>query len=145
MQQWWKSKYVFWGVGAVALLFVVFNIGVYVGYANRPSVEQAAGLYNKETGKPADVDFDAFWKAWTVLHERYVDYGTSTPKVSDQDRVWGAIEGLAASLGDPYTVFFPPKESELFASEIQGNFEGVGMEVALRKNVLTVVSPLKGT
>lgn len=144
-----NSKYVFLVVGALALLFVVFNIGVYVGYANRPEVDQVAGVTNKEgthmAPQPSDVDFEPFWKAWNILKEHYVDYGTTTPKASDQDKVWGAIEGLANSLGDPYTVFLPPKESEIFATEIQGNFEGVGMEVAIRNGILTVVSPLKGT
>ena len=59
--------------------------------------------------------------------------------------VWGAINGLLSSLDDPYTVFFPPAEKELFESEIRGNFEGVGMEIALKDGVLTVIAPLKGT
>jgi carboxyl-terminal processing protease len=53
--------------------------------------------------------------------------------------------GLAASMGDPYTAFFPPEESEMFKDDISGSFEGVGMEIAVRDNILTVVSPLKDT
>jgi carboxyl-terminal processing protease len=52
---------------------------------------------------------------------------------------------LAASLGDPYTTFFPPKQNKSFQSDISGNFEGVGMEVGVKDNQLTVVAPLKGT
>ncbi|MBX4195953.1 S41 family peptidase, partial [Candidatus Parcubacteria bacterium] len=85
-----------------------------------------------------------FWKAWNVLNEKYVS-SSSTEKVTDEDRVWGAIKGLTASLGDPYTVFFPPVESELFESDIRGNFEGVGMEVAAKDGVIVVVAPLKGS
>ena len=62
---------------------------------------------------------------------------------TDQDKVWGAIQGLAASYGDPYTVFFPPEESKSFSEEIQGNFEGVGMEVGVKDGILTVISPIK--
>jgi carboxyl-terminal processing protease len=61
------------------------------------------------------------------------------------DKVWGAIEGLAASYGDPYTVFFPPVESKVFEEEISGSFGGVGMEIGIDDGVLTVISPLKGT
>ena len=59
--------------------------------------------------------------------------------------MWGAIEGLTATYGDPYTVFFPPKEASAFEEEVRGNFEGVGMEIAIKDKVLTVVAPLKGT
>ena len=59
--------------------------------------------------------------------------------------VWGAINGLLDSLDDPYTVFFPPEEKKIFDSEVRGNFEGVGMEIDIKKGVLTVVAPLKGT
>ncbi|HVU06182.1 MAG TPA: S41 family peptidase [Candidatus Paceibacterota bacterium] len=95
-------------------------------------------LSNKDEAKPSSVDFAPFWKAWNIINEKYA--GTST---SDQDRVYGAIEGMTASLGDPYTVFFPPAESQMFASEIAGKFEGVGMEVGIRNGHLAVVAPIK--
>jgi carboxyl-terminal processing protease len=71
--------------------------------------------------------------------------GTTTEKVSDQTRVWGAISGMVDSLGDPYTTFFPPAEAKAFNEEISGNFEGVGMEVGQTDGVLTVIAPLKNT
>ena len=36
-------------------------------------------------------------------------------------------------------------EKELFESEIEGKFEGIGAEIGMRKGILTVVSPLKGS
>jgi len=103
-------------------------------------------------GPPPDVDFSPVWKAWAVIDEKFVpvSVASSTPVASssadsNQERVWGMIEGLAASLNDPYTFFLPPSENEQFASDMSGSFEGVGMEVAVREKVLTVVSPLKGT
>jgi carboxyl-terminal processing protease len=79
------------------------------------------------------------------LNEKYVATATSSNSVTDQDKVYGAIQGLVASLGDPYTVFFPPVESKAFASEVRGNFEGVGMEVAAKNGALVVIAPLKGS
>ncbi|TSC67953.1 MAG: hypothetical protein G01um101472_236 [Parcubacteria group bacterium Gr01-1014_72] len=96
---------------------------------------------NAESGKPESVDFSPFWRAWSVLNEKYVAAGTTTP---DTERVWGAIQGLAESLKDPYTVFFPPEEAKIFESDISGSFEGVGMEIAIKDGLLTVVAPLKG-
>ena len=83
------------------------------------------------------------------MDERFVSTKKSTSTQpaatsTDQNKVWGAIEGLTASLGDPYTVFFPPEENKSFESEISGNFEGVGMEIGIKDGVVTVVAPLKG-
>jgi carboxyl-terminal processing protease len=106
----------------------------------------SSSLQNTELGRPEGVDFSPFWKAWSVINEKYVPASTSTAvAVDDQEKVWGAIEGLAQSLGDPYTVFLPPVENEIFEGDVRGNFEGVGMEVGVRDGVLTVVAPLKGT
>lgn len=85
--------------------------------------------------------FEPFWKVWDIISEKYVAATTT----DTQARIWGAISGLAASQNDPYTVFFPPEESKTFKSDISGNFEGVGMEIAIKDKVLTVVSPLKNS
>lgn len=125
----------------IVVLAAVFFGGVLAGVSFRPEIEKITSLYNKETGKNPETDFAPFWKAWNIVHEKYaVDNG-----FDDKKMVFGAISGMVSSLGDPYTVFFPPVEKQAFESEVKGSFEGVGMEVGLRKNILTVISPLKGS
>lgn len=129
------------------LLALALVIVFYVGYSFGKSHTAAStiNLTNQTLGQPDNVDFAAFWKAWNTINEKYVPTATSSKLVSNQDKVYGAIQGLTASLGDPYTVFFPPKESKQFASDIRGNFEGVGMEVVAQGGALNVISPLKGS
>lgn len=133
---------------AAAVLVIIagsFIAGSYV--ATRRSLamaNSAADILNKDAGRPDSVDFALFWKAWKILDEKYVATKVSTT-TTDQDKVWGAIEGLAASYGDPYTVFFPPTETKNFQSEINGNLEGIGVEIDTRDGVITVVTPLKDT
>ena len=91
--------------------------------------------------KPEDVDLGTFWHVWNLLHENFVD----KDNVKTQDLVYGAIEGMVGSLDDPYTVFFPPVESKAFTEQIQGAFGGVGIEIGMRDNVLTVIAPIKDT
>jgi len=123
-----------------------FLTGVFLGYENRPAVDKITSVFNKDGGQPANVDFEPFWQAWKILEDRYVDTnGTTTAMISNEDRVWGAIAGLAASLGDPYTIFLPPEEKKRFDEDISGNFSGVGMEVGMRDGFLVVVSPLPNT
>lgn len=91
------------------------------------------------------VDLTDFWKAWNTLDSHYVTTHASSTLPSAKDRLFGAISGLASSYGDPYTIFFPPEEAKKFAETISGSFAGVGMEIDIKDDVLTVIAPLKGT
>jgi len=137
------NKKIGFAVAFFIIMAVVFGWGYSIGERNN-SLSELPPVQISGNATPEGIDFSPFWRAWSVLGEKFVP-ATSSQTVSDQDKVWGAIEGLAASYGDPYTVFFPPAESEIFESDINGNFEGVGMEIGIRDNVLTVVAPLKGT
>ena len=90
-------------------------------------------------------DLTAFWKAWNALSMNYVITHASSTLPTTKERLHGAISGLAASYGDPYTVFFPPAEAKAFAENISGSFAGVGMEIDVKDGILTVIAPLKGT
>ena len=132
-----------------AACFVLLAIGFAFGYTFAAGKGPVSGAL---LGAPADVDFSPVWKAWRTIDEKFVPaaVATSTRLATSTDeanrtRVWGMIQGLAESLGDPYTFFLPPKENEIFAEDISGEFSGVGMEIAVRDQVITVVSPLKGT
>jgi len=119
---------------------------LYVGQ-KKEQIEYSPVVIENST-KPSDihVDFSPFWRAWDILDQKFISSATSTEeKNTEQERVWGAIEGMVHSLGDPYTVFFPPAESSIFESDINGNFGGVGLEIGVRDNILTVISPLKNT
>lgn len=130
---------------SIALL----SIGVYVGVSDTWKYLIPA-QYAKAFGssEPEAVDMTPVWRVWHALDEKYVP--THAPKPGEkeptkQDRVWGMAQGVAASLGDPYTTFFPPQESAQFKDDISGSFDGVGMEIAVKDGQLQVVSPLKGT
>lgn len=56
----------------------------------------------------------------------------------------GGIEGMLNGL-DPYSSFIGPDEYEQFEDEIKQEFGGIGIEVGIRDERLTVLSPLPGT
>ncbi|MBU4536751.1 S41 family peptidase [Patescibacteria group bacterium] len=126
-------------LAAIILIITSFFLGA--KYENTQS--DLANILNKNSEQIEDVDFDTFWKSWEILDEKFV--GDTKEDINDQDKVWGAIQGLASSFKDPYTVFMPPADSAIFESDIAGNFEGVGMEIGIRDGILVVVAPLKGT
>lgn len=128
-------------VAVVLAFFAVFFSGYIVGrleVVQDPSraISQNTAIINRDKNKPANTDFSLFWDAWKVIDDRYVK------KPNDQDRVHGAIAGMVASLGDPYTMFMKPSENERFSQDISGNFEGIGAELVQKDGYITVVAPL---
>lgn len=136
-----KEKIKWYGF-QITIIVVVFVIGIYAGYSHRPWIDRVFAVANKDPqGIVTEADFSPFWKTWNIINEKY----PHPDKVTDQERVWGAISGLVGSLNDPYSVFFSPTEAKEFENEITGEFTGVGMEVGIKDKILTVISPLKGT
>lgn len=141
-----------WGTTTNIIIGIItvgaaFIIGMYVGSGNSSAFIPAmppTNINNASLGEPNSVDFAPFWQAWRILQNTFVPaphHATTT----SQDKVWGAIQGLASSYGDPYTAFFPPQEEKSFQTEITGNFGGVGMEVGEKNGTLMVIAPLKGS
>lgn len=97
-----------------------------------------------ESPAPSDVelpaDFKEFWKLWRTLREKYYKQ-----PVADKKLFYGAMAGLASSLGDPYTVFFEPTSAQEFNQSLQGKFEGIGAEIGIKDGQLEVIAPLPGT
>ncbi len=118
-----------------------FLFGIHIGRNDIPEIDKVSGLSHKNAEVETKADFGPFWKVWNVINEKSPD----ADKISDQDRVYGAIKGLTGSLNDPYSVFFTPEEAKMFEDDISGEFSGVGMEVGIKDKILTIISPLKNT
>jgi len=91
------------------------------------------------------VDLENFWKVWNTLDAKFVESHATSTLPDSKDKLWGAIQGLTDSYGDPYTIFLPPQEAKIFKEDILGNFSGVGIEMGVQEGLLTVIAPLKGT
>ncbi|MFH1597628.1 MAG: S41 family peptidase [Patescibacteria group bacterium] len=83
---------------------------------------------------------DLYSKVWQSIDARFIG-GT----IDESAALYGSVAGLVNSLGDPYSIFLDPELTEIFNQEISGNFEGVGVEIALKNDKLVVVSPLPDT
>lgn len=88
-----------------------------------------------------EVDFGLFWDVWDLMKKKYVDKST----LDAREMLYGAIDGMLAASGDPYSTFFDPKEKKDFEEEIKGSFEGIGAEMGIRDDILTIIAPLEGT
>jgi carboxyl-terminal processing protease len=128
---------------AAALVVSSFGAGIAVGVARSSTSAANFSQFFVGSGKaPEGVDLTQLWLAWELLDSRFVPTTASSTMAEDQAKIWGAIEGLTRSYGDPYTVFLPPEENKAFTESVQGSFSGVGMEIGMRDRVITVVAPL---
>lgn len=137
----------------ILLVFIglAFVLGVSYGQNHSDfNLNPLAGLNivnNVVASSSEAIDMAPFWKVWDLLDNKYVatQSASSTTVITNQDRIWSAIQGMTSSLGDPYTVFLPPEDNKDFSENISGNFEGVGMEIGIKDSVLSVIAPLKGS
>ena len=126
-------------------LFLILLIGIgggfYFGQGNNIQIVDGGEkiVIKKEIGQPKNVDFSVFWDTWKIIEEKYVDRPADY-----NEMVYGAISGLVKSLDDPYSVFMDPEESKEFMEDMEGTFEGIGAEIGIRKNILTIIAPLEG-
>ena len=108
------KKYI--GMYLALILFILsFGMGFLVGQqflvksasgsegGIRPAITQVTNL-NRLINHSDSVDFNQFWEVWDRIKAKYVKEG-----IKDTDLFYGAIQGLTMSLGDPYSVYFPPK------------------------------------
>jgi len=91
--------------------------------------------------QPGTLDFSLFWDAYGKLQQNFYD----PSKITNQKIVYGAIAGMANSIGDPYTDFFNPVQAQKFQQDLSGSFEGIGAEIGMKKDILTIIAPLKNT
>ncbi len=92
-------------------------------------------------GKPSETDFSRFWTVWERVSQLYVDKTELDPK----KMVDGAISGMVAAIGDPYTIYLPFKQNEESKEDLGGAFEGVGIQLGFKDKQLAVMTPLTGT
>lgn len=95
-------------------------------------------IISREVPPEHDLDFSLFWRIWDTLETNYFDKSKLIPS----EMVYGAIRGMVNAIGDPYTVFLPPKENRVVQEDLQGSFEGIGIQIGFRGNQLAVVAPL---
>ena len=119
-----KRRIVFIVVTAVAAA-VVF--GAYqVGFAKGKERDE---LYKK---------LDVLAESMAVVDRDYVD------QTKAKDLVYGAMAGMMESL-DSYSQFMTPDEYKELLVDTEGQFGGLGIEIVVRDNLLTIVSPIEDT
>ena len=137
---------------AIILVLVGYGAGLYSAGQNEVVREMAKkeavylgkiiGKYSQPGKGPLiqDINFDLFWEVWDTIEKEYVD----KDKINEKEMFYGALYGLVGAIGDPYTIFMDPMLSQEFEESLNGTFEGIGAEIGIREDILTIIAPLAG-
>ena len=81
---------------------------------------------------------EIFSNVLSILQENYVE------EIDTKEVLNGAIRGLLFSL-DPHSSYMPPDTFKDLQEETRGSFSGIGIEVTIKNDLLTIVSPIADT
>lgn len=81
---------------------------------------------------------ELFSNILSILQEHYVE------EINTREAIDGAIRGLLYSL-DPHSSYLPPESYRDLQDETRGSFTGIGIEVTIKNDLLTIVSPIADT
>ncbi len=97
-------------------------------------------------------------EVWRIVNRAYVDPSFNhqnwwlarqrwlAEPLENREQTYTAIEGMLATLGDPYTRFLPPEEYHSLQTNTSGELTGVGLQIAQEEEQgLVVIAPVAGS
>ena len=94
--------------------------------------------HHRDTPDIAPNDERLFAEVLGLIHEDYVD------RTDNHELMSNAIRGMVGEL-DPHSAFMDAEEFEDLRIATEGNYSGIGVEVALDADVLKVIAPIDGS
>jgi carboxyl-terminal processing protease len=110
------------GVGAVALVLLFLPALRDVATAARDTYES----------------LETFANIINIIQKHYVE------EVSTDQLIQGAIDGMMSSL-DPHSAYLTPDLYKELQVDTKGSFGGLGIEITIRDDMLTIIAPIEDT
>lgn len=122
----WTERY-----GLAVLLFVVgLVLGIYGNrFVVRTGLAPQASLTSSEQ----------YQEIKSILKKSF----DGEVKPAEQEE--GALKGYVSSLGDPYTTYLSKQEAKELTDDLRGELSGIGIEVGIKNDRLTVIAPIDDT
>jgi len=118
-----RKVIIFTLLAGLATGFIASNIG----FAERS--KSADNLYK---------ELELFSDAVSIIRSDYVE------EAKPKDLIYGAMKGMLSSL-DPYSQFMDPDTYSEMRIETEGEFGGIGIEITIKDNLLTIIAPIDDT
>ncbi|MGX1983443.1 carboxyl-terminal processing protease [Thermolongibacillus altinsuensis] len=126
----------------MALSMFIGSGATYAGmhlFANPSKEESTISIQSPAIGTSSEEELEKVEQAYKLIKEKYVE------KVDDEQLIEGAIQGMLATLKDPYSVYMDQETASRFNESLDSSFEGIGAEVSMVDGKVTIVAPFKGS
>lgn len=110
---------------ALFIAILIFLTGYFLGLGS------GSGLHDR--------GLQAITDAYRTIQNDY------PKKYNKNDLVEGAISGMVGGVGDPYSVYIPKKDLNNFFQDLEGQFEGIGVEISVKDGNYVIVAPLENS
>src|SRR5699024_9447214 len=118
-------------------------IGIQVGNTSNSNETQEEQIEEEsslpDTGHIPAEQMQKFEMAYELINQHYLEDMESDVLIE------GAIEGMLESLDDPFSSYMDKEMMSEFNEQIEASFEGIGAEVSLEDDIVTIISPIKGS
>lgn len=121
---------------AAGIVFGVFLIGFAAG---RTQTGQGSRQEVGSSLLPDAINVSLLQEVWDVLHQKYAG------QIDDERLGHGVLEGLVRGLDDPYSAYADPMETAQFEEDLSGSITGIGVEIGVRRGLVTIIAPLNGS
>lgn len=91
----------------------------------------------REPAVAMDVDLEKVEQAYDLISKHYIH------KVTHEELVSGAIQGMISQLEDPYSIYMDQETAKQFNQSLDSSFEGIGTEIGLEEERVVIVAPYK--
>ncbi|KKP88948.1 MAG: hypothetical protein UR93_C0005G0004 [Berkelbacteria bacterium GW2011_GWA2_35_9] len=123
-------------VAVILLVLLSFYLGYnWQDYSKKIILEQT----NQQSGKLAQDEINLINEELSEIENDFVG------EIDRNKIIDGLLAGIVQGLGDPHSSYLSQEESKDLISELDGKFDGIGVEISLDDGKLTVVSPLKNS
>ena len=110
-------------------IFIIASAGIIIGRWSVTSVSAEGEGYE---------ELKTFTEVLSMVKKYYVE------EVKPKDLVNGAIKGMLNSL-DPHSSFMTPEAYKEMQVDTKGEFGGLGIQIGVKENMLTVIAPIEDT
>jgi len=110
-------------------IFIIASAGIFIGRWSVTSVSAEGEGYE---------ELRSFTEVMSMVKKYYVE------EVKQKDLVNGAIKGMLNSL-DPHSSFMTPEAYKEMQVDTKGEFGGLGIQIGMKENLLTVIAPIDDT
>ncbi len=117
---------------------LLINFGLKTSAQELKLKEKEKNKTQEETDVQLYNNLELFATVIDIIQREYVE------ETKPKDLIYGALEGMLGSL-DPYSQFLDPETYQELKVETEGEFGGIGIVIAIKDGILTIVSPLEDT